>query len=179
MLNEMACRRLAEAGCTVHEIASISGHATLRKSSATPKPPISSGSRRRRWRGQWRQRRNRAGHGSIMHRLKEPPSGGTLRQWEVVGMSWATWYRHGKPTEKPQPKMTQKDMAGILGCSVRTVQRDRAAFIAGLARMSQRATASKTQFNWRRPMPASQRPPSGAIVRRGDGAREAQASCRK
>ena len=26
--------------------------------------------------------------------------------------------------------MTQKDMAGILGCSVRTVQRDRAAFIA-------------------------------------------------
>ena len=28
-LRKAACRRLAEAGCTVHEIAAISGHATL------------------------------------------------------------------------------------------------------------------------------------------------------
>jgi integrase len=30
-LRKAACRRLAEAGCTVHEIASISGHATLKE----------------------------------------------------------------------------------------------------------------------------------------------------
>jgi hypothetical protein len=28
-LRKAACRRLAEAGCTVHEIAAISGHASL------------------------------------------------------------------------------------------------------------------------------------------------------
>ena len=30
-LRKAACRRLAEAGCTVHEIAAISGHATLKE----------------------------------------------------------------------------------------------------------------------------------------------------
>jgi integrase len=30
-LRKAACRRLAEAGCTVHEIAAISGHASLRE----------------------------------------------------------------------------------------------------------------------------------------------------
>jgi integrase len=30
-LRKAACRRLAEAGCTVHEIAAISGHQTLRE----------------------------------------------------------------------------------------------------------------------------------------------------
>jgi integrase len=31
VLRKAACRRLAEAGCTVHEIASISGHASLKE----------------------------------------------------------------------------------------------------------------------------------------------------
>jgi len=30
-LRKAACRRLAEAGCTVHEIAAISGHASLKE----------------------------------------------------------------------------------------------------------------------------------------------------
>ena len=30
-LRKAACRRLAEAGCTIHEIAAISGHATLKE----------------------------------------------------------------------------------------------------------------------------------------------------
>ena len=46
------------------------------------------------------------------------------KPWEAIGMSWASWYRHGKPTTKPEPKLTQKDVSKILGCSVRTVQRD-------------------------------------------------------
>jgi hypothetical protein len=35
-------------------------------------------------------------------RLIGPPSGGKVRQWEALGMSRATWYRCGKPTEKPK-----------------------------------------------------------------------------
>ena len=50
--------------------------------------------------------------------------GGKLRPWEAIGMSRASWYRHGKPTTKSKPKETQKDLSEILGCSVRTVQRD-------------------------------------------------------
>jgi uncharacterized protein YoaH (UPF0181 family) len=56
--------------------------------------------------------------------LTKPPSGGHLRQWEALGLSRATWYRRGKPTTKPEPKLTQKDVSEILGCSMRTVQRD-------------------------------------------------------
>jgi hypothetical protein len=33
--------------------------------------------------------------------LKNPPDGAKVRPWEAVGMSRASWYRHGKPTEKP------------------------------------------------------------------------------
>jgi uncharacterized protein YoaH (UPF0181 family) len=58
--------------------------------------------------------------------LTNPPSGGNPRQWEVLGMSRATWYRHGKPSTKPEPKPTQKDIAAALGYSVRTIQRDMA-----------------------------------------------------
>lgn len=54
----------------------------------------------------------------------KPPNGGHLRQWEALGMSRATWYRLGKPTTKPEPRQTHKDIAKSLGCSVRTVQRD-------------------------------------------------------
>jgi hypothetical protein len=42
-------------------------------------------------------------------------------------MSRASWYRHGKPTTKPEPKVTRRHLAEALGISVRTVQRDRAA----------------------------------------------------
>jgi hypothetical protein len=40
--------------------------------------------------------------------LKDPPNGGKMRlpddqaqPWEALGISRATWYRQGKPTEKP------------------------------------------------------------------------------
>lgn len=37
-----------------------------------------------------------------MGSLKNPPDGGEVRRpWEAIGMSRATWYRKGKPTEKP------------------------------------------------------------------------------
>jgi uncharacterized protein YoaH (UPF0181 family) len=55
-----------------------------------------------------------------------PPSGGKVRQpWLALGMSRATWYRLGKPSEKPQ-RVTQKNLAKIMGASVRTIQRDAA-----------------------------------------------------
>jgi uncharacterized protein YoaH (UPF0181 family) len=56
--------------------------------------------------------------------LTKPPGGGHLRQWEALGLSRASWYRRGKPTKKPESKTTQKDIAEILGVSLRTVQRD-------------------------------------------------------
>jgi hypothetical protein len=35
-------------------------------------------------------------------RLNPPPDGRKVRRpWETVGMSRASWYRYGKPTEKP------------------------------------------------------------------------------
>jgi uncharacterized protein YoaH (UPF0181 family) len=46
-----------------------------------------------------------------------------MRLWEMLGMSRAAWYRHGKPTEKPK-RYSQADIARILGISVRTLQRD-------------------------------------------------------
>jgi hypothetical protein len=59
--------------------------------------------------------------------LTNPPDGGKVRRpWEAIGMSRASWYRHGKPTEKPKRKTTHADIAKICGCSVRTIQRDRA-----------------------------------------------------
>ena len=48
-----------------------------------------------------------------------------MRPWEEFGMSRATWYRHGKPTEKPK-RYTQADIAKVTGVSIRTVQRDAA-----------------------------------------------------
>jgi hypothetical protein len=57
---------------------------------------------------------------------KNPPSGASVRPWEAVGMSRASWYRHGKPTAKPTPTITQKRMAEAFGVSLRTIQRDRA-----------------------------------------------------
>jgi hypothetical protein len=59
--------------------------------------------------------------------LTKLPSGGKLRRWEAIGMGRATWYRHGKPTTKPEPKWTQRQLAEALGVSIRTIQRDSAA----------------------------------------------------
>src|SRR5262245_40005924 len=48
-LRKAAARRLAEAGCTAHEIGAITGHITFPNSCATPGRPISAGSPRRPW----------------------------------------------------------------------------------------------------------------------------------
>jgi integrase len=48
-LRKAACRRLAEAGCTAHEIMSISGHVTLQEVQRTPRPPIGRGWPSARW----------------------------------------------------------------------------------------------------------------------------------
>jgi predicted DNA-binding transcriptional regulator YafY len=47
------------------------------------------------------------------------------KPWEVIGMSRASWYRHGKPETKPQ-KVHQATLAQVLGVSIRTIQRDAA-----------------------------------------------------
>jgi hypothetical protein len=58
--------------------------------------------------------------------LNFTPYGGIMRQapkpWEALGMSRASWYRHGKPTEKPK-RFTQAHEARKVGVSVRTIQR--------------------------------------------------------
>jgi hypothetical protein len=41
--------------------------------------------------------------------------------WEAIGMSRASWYRHGKPTEKPK-RITVADEARRAGVSTRTHQ---------------------------------------------------------
>lgn len=59
--------------------------------------------------------------------LKNPPIGDNVRQpkpWEALGMSRATWFRHGKPTYNDR-KITQKNRAEWgWGVSTRTVQRE-------------------------------------------------------
>jgi len=49
-LRKAAARRLAEAGCTEHEIAAITGHASLREIARYTKAADSSGSPERPWR---------------------------------------------------------------------------------------------------------------------------------
>ena len=44
------------------------------------------------------------------------------KPWTVLGISRATWYRHGKPTKKPI-RETQATFALQTGRSVRTLQR--------------------------------------------------------
>jgi hypothetical protein len=44
------------------------------------------------------------------------------KPWIALGMSRATWYRQGKPTEKPY-RVTQKQRALIFQTSVRGIQR--------------------------------------------------------
>src|SRR5262245_3686634 len=47
------------------------------------------------------------------------------KPWEAIGMSRATWYRLGKPTEKPARTAPLREMAEAFGVSLRTIQRDR------------------------------------------------------
>jgi hypothetical protein len=39
------------------------------------------------------------------------------RPWEKIGISRSTWYRHGKPTEKPRKPMTVAEVAKQSGAS--------------------------------------------------------------
>jgi hypothetical protein len=45
------------------------------------------------------------------------------KPWEAIGMSRASWYRHGKPTEKPRKPNTAADEARLGRVSVRTYHR--------------------------------------------------------
>jgi hypothetical protein len=45
--------------------------------------------------------------------------------WEAIGMSRASWYRHGNPTEKPPRPSSVANEARKAGVSVRTHQRMR------------------------------------------------------
>ena len=48
--------------------------------------------------------------------LNSAPRGTDLRQkpWEAIDMSRASWYRHGKPTEKP-PRSSVAKRARMMG----------------------------------------------------------------
>ena len=57
--------------------------------------------------------------------LKALPNGSIMRQakpWTEIGMSRASWYRHGKPATKPK-RETRADLAQSIGVSVRTIYR--------------------------------------------------------
>jgi hypothetical protein len=58
-----------------------------------------------------------------------PPNGGEIRQqpWDAIGMSRATWYRHGKPTTKPAKRKTDLQIAKMFGTSLRSMQRTKRA----------------------------------------------------
>src|ERR1700732_3033760 len=55
------------------------------------------------------------------------PDGGKVRPWEAIGMSRATWYRHGKPTTKPTKLKTHAQVAKMFGTSLRSMQRSKRA----------------------------------------------------
>jgi hypothetical protein len=46
-----------------------------------------------------------------------------VKPWEKVGVSRATWYRHGKPKTKLPPRRTQAQTAALAKVSVRSLQR--------------------------------------------------------
>ena len=39
------------------------------------------------------------------------------RPWEKIGISRSTWYRHGKPTERPKKPKTVSEIAAQVGAS--------------------------------------------------------------
>jgi hypothetical protein len=45
------------------------------------------------------------------------------KPWEALGMSRATWFRHGKPDRKPDRPLTQEQMAKSKNMSVRGLRR--------------------------------------------------------
>jgi hypothetical protein len=58
--------------------------------------------------------------------LNIPPIGGKVRQkpWEAIGMSRASWYRHGKPSSNPRlSRLTHEFLAKANGIPLRTFQR--------------------------------------------------------
>ena len=48
----------------------------------------------------------------------------TVKPWDEIGISRATWYRQGKPKTK-QHRITQAQAAISMGISVRSIQRAR------------------------------------------------------
>src|SRR5215467_8389444 len=61
-----------------------------------------------------------------MHPSQFHANGAIMRQtpkpWEAIGMSRASWYRHGKPSEKPQ-RFTKAMWAHMHRVSLRTMSR--------------------------------------------------------
>jgi hypothetical protein len=58
--------------------------------------------------------------------LTELPNGSIMRQdtpWAAIGMSRASWYRHGKPATKPAKPETRAEMARRIHVSQRTLYR--------------------------------------------------------
>jgi hypothetical protein len=59
--------------------------------------------------------------------LRNPPIDGNMRQqkpWEALGMSRATYYRHGKPAADNRDFFCQAARARMVSASTRTIQRE-------------------------------------------------------
>jgi hypothetical protein len=93
-----------------------------------------------------------------------------MKQWEAIGMSRATWYRRGKPTEKTHQYIRHwshtrqdtgetecvlefsfnvplREAAKAVGVSVRTLQRDRAAIRRQVAQEIRKRRASGQEMS--------------------------------
>jgi hypothetical protein len=57
----------------------------------------------------------------MRRKLTKPPT----PPWTAIGMSRASWYRHGKPTTKPPRHITVAERAEADGIPLRTYQRRR------------------------------------------------------
>jgi hypothetical protein len=60
------------------------------------------------------------------------PGGTNMRQdtpWAAIGISRASWYRHGKPATKPNRLETKAEMARRIGVSLRTLYRAQKQYI--------------------------------------------------
>jgi hypothetical protein len=82
-------------------------------------------------------------------RPTRPSDGGKLRQtpWETIGMSRASWYRHGKPSTKPK-RGTQRETAQFFGVSIRTIQRHDVAFHKAIREEERRLGRDLTDEEW-------------------------------
>ena len=89
------------------------------------------------------------------------------KPWEAIGISRATWYRHGKPTENP-PRTSIARAARTMGASsTRTFQRIQSLYKKATGDGPQSVTAAifwaKTRMGWRETQHHEHTAPNGLV----------------